>query len=33
MGIIGLLVHLTGKHRAQIGSSATLQAPPHRLVQ
>ncbi|HET9444756.1 MAG TPA: metal ABC transporter permease [Steroidobacteraceae bacterium] len=33
MGIIGLLVHLTGKHGAQIESSATLQAPPHRLVQ
>ena len=33
MGILGLLVHLTGKHRAQIESSATLQAPPHRFVQ
>jgi zinc/manganese transport system permease protein len=33
MGIIGLLVHLTGKHPAQVESSATLQAPPHRLVQ
>jgi len=33
MGIIGLLVHLTGKHRAQIESSAALQSPPHRLVQ
>ena len=33
MGIIGLLVHLTGRHRSQIESSAALQAPPHRLVQ
>jgi zinc/manganese transport system permease protein len=33
MGVIGLLVHLTGKHRAQIEGSAALQAPPHRLVQ
>jgi zinc/manganese transport system permease protein len=33
MGIIGLLVHLTGKHRAQIESSAAVQTPPHRLAQ
>jgi len=33
MGIIGLLVHLTGRHRARIESSATLQAPSRRLAQ